>query len=431
MHWTRPAATANPMPVPAPRVSRAGPLAGINLPPLNAVRLPQLPPQPRPRQMPPQPRPRQPPPQPRPRIVQGVLHRATPAQGGAQPGAQQNQQPPVNNPPQQNPGGTPPDGAIPPGGNAAPADGAPVDFRGNVDDQDRPLNYYTPLQDIFLRPALPSLGRPFLLTATGALCYAAPGQALYNFAMTQALYQSKNTFKSAALHLAGNFVKYTSMLVGDILMKVPSWTAFACGSWLSDKLYTTSHDLLIQAAKQAAPTIMQRAKAVQTVCAALNICSKPIILAGLTWAAYTIARHVIEPPPYEAPPGTYPNGGPIIEITQQEAQNKAMVFTCPANLARAVQERVLLCERDVTLIQKVKSIAARWCDQNNLQGSRRYEAISGALAAALTVPCIEQNVLQLASSHAVQQQYSRLQRYLSGIKHTNDPWWSKYLLIRR
>lgn len=108
-----------------------------------------------------------------------------------------------------------------------------------------------------------------------------------------------------------------------------------------------------------------------------------------------------------------------------------MVFVCPAPLARLVQERVLMCEREPALIQKVKGIASKWCDNQGLAGNERYQAISGAVAAALTVPCIEQNVLQLAQSHAVQQQHYRIANYLSGIKHKSDPWWTKYLLIRR
>lgn len=305
------------------------------------------------------------------------------------------------------------------------------DNRPTVDDQDRPLNYYTPLRDIFMRPKLPTLRGPMATITTGCLMHMAPGEALYNYAMTQALYHSHRTIKASLYHIAGNVLKATSCIIGDTLLKAPSWTSIAAGTWLADKLFTTSKSMLMTAAKLASPTIMAKAQSVQLVCKAMNICAKPIAAIGLCWAGYVITRHMIEPPPYEAPPGTYPNGGPIIEITQEEAANKAMVFTCPAPLARAVQERVLMCERDVTLIQKVKSIASKWCDNNNITGNQRYQAVSGAVAAALTVPCIEQNVIELATSHAVQQQYGRLQRYLSGIKHQNDPWWSKYLLIRR
>lgn len=164
---------------------------------------------------------------------------------------------------------------------------------------------------------------------------------------------------------------------------------------------------------------------------AFAVLSTPLLAGAGASLVYIIARRLIEPPPYEAPPGVYPNGGPIVEISQEDAPNREMVFTCPAPLARIVQERVMLCERDPTIIQKCKALASRWCDAEGLQGNERYAAISGAVAAALTVPVNEQLVLQLAQSHAVTQQHSRLARYLAGIKHIHDPWWTKYLSIRR
>lgn len=163
----------------------------------------------------------------------------------------------------------------------------------------------------------------------------------------------------------------------------------------------------------------------------LAMLSTPIISIGACWALYVVARHLIEPPPYDAPPGLYPSGGPLIEIAQEEAPQRAMVFTCPAPLARRVQERVLLCDRDPTLIQKCKAIAAKWCDEQGVYGNERYAAINGAVAAALTVPATEQLVLQLAQSHAVQEQWNKISRYLSGIRRTHDPWWTKYLINRR
>lgn len=299
------------------------------------------------------------------------------------------------------------------------------------DDQDRMLTYYTPLQDIFMRPALPNLNRPFILLGTSMAAWVAPGQALYNFALRQALYNSKATLKSAFYHVAGNAAKAISHTLGDWAFATPSWTVVAVLGYASEKTHQLSQRMLTHAATIAAPKTMLWGQRLQLACNALNILAKPVAFAAACWVGYVLARHFIEPPPFEAPPGLYPNGGPIVEITQEEARNKSMVFTCPAPLARTVQERVLLCERDPTLIQKTKSIAARWCDQAGLQGNQRYQAICGAVAAALTVPCNEQLVIQLAQTHAVQQQHGRLARYLAGIKHQNDPWWTKYLLIRR
>lgn len=318
------------------------------------------------------------------------------------------------------------------GGGGGPAqpprdDGAPP----RPDDQDRQLNYYTPLRDIFMRPSLPTLRGPFALLGTAALFHAAPGKLLYNFCMTQALYQSKNTVKASLLHIGGNIFKWAGGILGDAVLKVSSLSMAAVTGYMSEVAFSKGQSMLKQAAKIAAPKLMTRAQMLQSACDGLNIIAKPVGAVAIAWAIYVLARHAIEPPPYEAPEGTYPSGGPIVEITQEEARNKAKVFTCPAPLARVVQERVLMCERDPTMIQKVKSIAARWCDQHGLQNNQRYQAVAGAVAAAMTVPCIEQQIIQLAQSHAVQNQYSRLQRYLSGIKHVNDPWYTKYLLYRR
>lgn len=293
------------------------------------------------------------------------------------------------------------------------------------------MHYYTPLADIFLRPALPTLRGPLGLCIGSTIAYCAPGKALYNFALTQALYHSKRTLKSSAYHLLGNACKWAARSLGDWTITTPSWT-FAIGiGYISEKLQGASANYLKMAAKIAAPKTLAWGQKLQLACQAMNILSKPCLAIAAVWAGYVLARHFIEPPPYEAPPGVYPNGGPIVEIAQEEAANKNMVFTCPAELARLVQERVLLCERDPMLIQKTKSIATKWCDQVGIYGNQRYQAICGAVAAALTVPVNEQLVLQLAQTHAVQTQHSRIARYLTGIKHKNDPWWTKYLIMRR
>lgn len=185
------------------------------------------------------------------------------------------------------------------------------------------------------------------------------------------------------------------------------------------------------AAIRSCPRIITWAYRIAGYVSAMQRLARPVLVASLCWAAWALLRHAIEPPPYEAPPGCYPNGGPMIEITQEEAPNREMVFTCPAPLARLVQERVMLCERDPTIIQKTKAIASKWCDNTGLTGNERYATIAGAVAAAMVVPINEQLVLQLASTHAVQLQHTRISRYLSGIKHQHDPWWTKYLSIRR
>lgn len=293
------------------------------------------------------------------------------------------------------------------------------------------MNYYAPLQDVFMRPALPTLRGPLALGVTSVIFHYAPSRQISAWALRYSIEHARAGF--------GNFFRQS---LGNLMIGVGrTFATFALSTdrillrWMWNKLAATTanwgQNALYGAAIRACPRVMVWAYRAAGWFGAMNKLARPVAAAAVVWTAYTVARHAIEPPPYEAPPGCYPNGGPIIEIAQEEAPKRSMVFACPAPLARLVQERVLLCERDPTLIQKVKSIASRWCDGEGLAGNQRYAAINGAVAAALTVPINEQLVLQLAQSHAVQQQHSRIARYLSGITHRNDPWWTKYLLIRR
>nr|QJI53484.1 MAG: hypothetical protein [Riboviria sp.] len=300
-----------------------------------------------------------------------------------------------------------------------------------IDDQDRPLRYYTPLTDIFMRPALPTLHGPLRCALMAGVCYLAPGQKVMAWATQLALARSTSNVKSAILQVAGTAIQTISKACCDLSFLFPSWGFSTFMSLAANHLHLKAQSIMLQAARLAAPRTMHWGQKIALACAGANILAYPLLACAAVWTGYVLARHAIEPPPYEAPPGTYPNGGPIIEITQEEAPNKSMVFVCPAPLARLVQERVLLCERDPTLIQKVKSIASKWCDQQGLTDNLRYQAVCGAVAAALTVPVSEQQVLNLTQAHAVQVQQSRLARYLSGIKHRQDPWWTKYLVLRR
>lgn len=257
-----------------------------------------------------------------------------------------------------------------------------------------------------------------------------PCQLVTNLATTYAIKYAYLSFRASCYSIAGN-----GLLWGSRVASVLSLTQGVLPSNFIMGVATKGADLaatLLQAAaRMTHPRLMRFAALSDTTLQAVRILAAPTFCVAACWLTYTVVRNMIEPPPYEAPPGCYPTGGPIVEISQEEAPNREMVFTCPAPLARLVQERVLLCERDPTIIQKVKSIASRWCDSAGLQGNQRYAAICGAVASALTVPVNEQLVLQLTQSHAVQCQYSRISRYLSGIKHTHDAWWTKYFSIRR
>lgn len=298
------------------------------------------------------------------------------------------------------------------------------------DDQDRQYNYYAPMVDIFMRPRLPTLTGPFTTIALSAFMRATPAGIVTNITTRYAIKYAYKGITSSLLYIAGDGIIQISRLA-VLASATKGITPAGIMATAAARCAELGAALMKSSAAMVAPRAMRLAAICDAGLNAIRTLAFPTLCIGCSWAIYTIARHAIEPPPYEAPPGCYPNGGPIVEITQEDAPNREMVFTCPAPLARMVQERVLMCERDPTIIQKVKTIASRWCDAAGIQGNQRYAAICGAVAAALTVPINEQLVLQLSQSHAVQTQYSRLARYLSGIKHTHDAWWTKYFSIRR
>nr|QUS52790.1 hypothetical protein 1 [Mute swan feces associated tombus-like virus 5] len=299
------------------------------------------------------------------------------------------------------------------------------------DDQDRPMRYYAPLRDIFMRPALPSLRGPLAVIVAGVAGTQTPHRRLAGWALAYSIRHARPSL--------GNFARQS---LGDLMLGMArTFKSFACATdrillrWFWDKCARTCAEMgdnaLHKAAIRSCPRMMMWGYRAAGWMRAWAILGRPLIAFGGAWLVYVVARHMIEPPPYDAPPGTYPSGGPLIEITQEDAPKREMVFTCPAPLARMVQERVLLCERDPTIIQKCKAIASKYCDTEGIFGNERYSTVAGAVAAALTVPINEQLILNLAQSHAVTNQQGRIQRYLSGITHRHDPWWTKYLSIRR
>lgn len=293
------------------------------------------------------------------------------------------------------------------------------------------MRYYAPLRDVFMRPGLPSLRGPLACGVAGLVARHLPHRHLAGWALHYSIRNARAGFGQFFRQTLGNLMidagrtfKTFAVHTDRILLRLV-WDKLArsCAAWGDNALHS--------AAIRSCPRTMMYAYRAAGWMRAASLLSAPILTAAAVWGCYVVARHLIEPPPYEAPPGLYPNGGPIIEIAQEEAPQRSMVFTCPAPLARRVQERVMLCDRDPTIIQKCKAIAAKWCDEEGIYDNERYACISGAIAAALTVPASEQLVLQLAQSHAVQEQHKRLSRYLSGIKFKNDPWWTKYLVIKR
>nr|QUS52793.1 hypothetical protein 1 [Mute swan feces associated tombus-like virus 5] len=360
--------------------------------------------------------------------ARGGGHPAGPGPAGGNPGGQ----PPPGGPglPAGGPG-QPPHPPGPPGPAAAPPPPLQAPLAAGPDDQDRMMRYYAPYRDIFMRPALPTLRGPIITGVAGLVARHLPHKNLAGWALQYSLQHSRasvgnfcrQTLGNLAIDVARTFKSF-ALATDRILLRL-FWDKIArtCAAWGDNALQS--------AAIRACPRMMMWTYRAAGWMRAFAMLSGPLLTCAIAWGGYVVVRHLIEPPPYEAPPGCYPPGGPLIEISQEDAPKREKVFVCPAPLARMVQERALLCDRDPTLIQKCKSLAARWCDQEGLQGNERYGAMCGAVAAALTVPSTEQLVLELAQSHSVTTQHSRLSRYLSGIKHQHDPWWTKYLSIRR
>lgn len=322
-------------------------------------------------------------------------------------------------------GGHPPP-PVPPAGHAA---GLPHAF--GVDDQDRLMRYYAPMRDVFMRPAMPNLRGPLVCCLSAVISHHLPHRQIAGWALKYSIAHARPSI--------GNFFRQS---LGELMLGMArSFKTFALATdrvllrWFWDKCARTTaqwgDNAIHSAAIRSCPKLMMYAYRAAGWMRACAVLAYPIGSLGLVWGTYVVARKLIEPPPYEAPPGAYPNGGPLIEITQEDAPRREMVFTCPGPLARMVQERVMLCERDPVMIQKCKAIASKYCDQEGIYGNERYACVAGAVAAALTVPVNEQLIMNLAQSHAVTLQQKRIANYLSGIHHRNDPWWTKYLSIRR
>lgn len=89
---------------------------------------------------------------------------------------------------------------------------------------------------------------------------------------------------------------------------------------------------------------------------------------------------------------------PYIEVTQEAPGPSGLpVYVVPRALRDSVVEMVMLQERTKELLQRVKQHAGRWCEDHDIQGSKRLSAVSGAVACALTVSVEELDLLQLGA----------------------------------
>lgn len=76
---------------------------------------------------------------------------------------------------------------------------------------------------------------------------------------------------------------------------------------------------------------------------------------------------------------------PIMEIDPTAPPSGIDVWYCPQTLAASVRERIMLQERDHACLSRVRSIASRWMDDNEVDAGSRDIYMAGALAAALVV----------------------------------------------
>lgn len=108
-------------------------------------------------------------------------------------------------------------------------------------------------------------------------------------------------------------------------------------------------------------------------------------------AAFTVYRAVnyciSGPPPFE--PDGFAGPTTCVEVTQERAQADPTHFACPAGLRALVTEKAMMLERTPALLQKIKGMAGRWCDDHGINPMERPAYIAGAVACAMTVPRME------------------------------------------
>lgn len=150
-----------------------------------------------------------------------------------------------------------------------------------------------------------------------------------------------------------------------------------CAAWVDD------HKTLIQAG-------------CATVAAGL------VAIAGYRWLR---SRERAEEPDPFAPPTS------IVEVSPEVARGVPVSFSCPASLRSLVLERAMLLERTPALLQKIKSIAGRWCDEQSVPPDKRPAYIAGAVASCMCVPELEQHLLMFETGHNVQELYKRVRRH--------------------
>lgn len=116
---------------------------------------------------------------------------------------------------------------------------------------------------------------------------------------------------------------------------------------------------------------------------------------------YAVVRQLwLNMQPFEPEGISHPNL--MCEVTQETALATPTHFACPTGLRAHILEKVFLQDRTPVLIQRVRSMAGKWCDENGINPNQRPAYIAGGLAAAMTVSSIEIDLLQYERTWEVQ-----------------------------
>lgn len=137
-------------------------------------------------------------------------------------------------------------------------------------------------------------------------------------------------------------------------------------------------------------------------------------IAFTAYSAYQLATRIwLNSQPFEPEGMGHP--GLMVEVTQEEALGTPTHFACPAGLRATILEKIMLCERTPNLIQKVKSMAGRWCEDNQINPYHRPACIAGAVAVGMTVSPLENDLIKYEARWEVQNAQRRVAQHAAGI----------------
>lgn len=190
-----------------------------------------------------------------------------------------------------------------------------------------------------------------------------------------------------------------SMFSRSIVTSFRNTAAFTLTDWIYRATAPNSY-------RQALLTLLRHRHLV-------NAALTTLAVAGTAWSTYQLSKRVwLNNQPFEPEGMGHP--GLMVEVTQEEALGTPTHFACPAGLRATILEKIMLCERTPNLIQKVKSMAGRWCDDNNINPYHRPACIAGAVAVGMTVSPLESDLIKYESRWEVQAAQHRIAQHAAG-----------------